>query len=114
MSTTSRPQRPRLNMLLRARMCEYGLNSDALGRKTGVTAQHINNILGGRTYPRIDLCYEILALLDLPPNELPYYFPPGGATLEKGSPRAEDTLPRQMVLRLNGELVVTIVNSSSI
>jgi len=113
MSAGSRVKRLRRYILLRARICECGLSTAEIAHKTGVTTQHINNILGGRTQPKIDLCYEVLSLLDLPPNELPYYFPPGGATLERGSPRAEDTLPRQMVLRLNGELVVTIENSSS-
>lgn len=93
--------------LLRARMHEYGLRVSDLARATGVSLSYLNNVFGGRGYPKIDICYDILKRLDLPPAELPYYFPPGGITLERETPRAVNTFPRQIVLHMNGEIRLT-------
>lgn len=53
-----------------------------LAHRVGVTPQHINNILGGRTQPRLDLCYEILEELGETPDKLAFYFPPKGVRIE--------------------------------
>lgn len=95
-------------VLLRTRMHECGLRISDLARATGVSSAHINDILAARSYPKIDLCYDILKRLDVPPAELPYYFPPGGITLERQTPRAAETFPRKMVFRMNGEISLTV------
>ena len=63
-------------------MVSEGLPPAKLAHRVGVTAQHINNILGGRTQPRLDLCYEILDQLGVPPEKLSFYFPPNGMRVE--------------------------------
>jgi DNA-binding XRE family transcriptional regulator len=63
---------------LRGKIIASGMTTARLAYLVGVTSQTINNILGGRTQPRLDLCYEILEQLGEPPERLPLYFPPGG------------------------------------
>lgn len=67
---------------LRGKMVSAGLPPAKLAHRVGVTAQTINNILGGRTQPRLDLCYEILDQLGETPDKLPFYFPPNGVRIE--------------------------------
>lgn len=74
---------------LRARMVAMNKPTAELAHRVGVTAQTINNVLGGRTQPRLDLCYEILAELDETPDKIAFYFPPNGVRVE--STRKQNT-----------------------
>lgn len=67
---------------LRGRMIAMEKPTVVLAHRVGVTAQTINNILSGRTQPRLDLCYEILAELDETPDKIAFYFPPNGVRVE--------------------------------
>lgn len=67
---------------LRGRMVAMNKPTAVLAHRVGVSAQHINAILGGRAQPRIDLCYEILEELGETPDKLSFYFPPKGLRAE--------------------------------
>lgn len=67
---------------LRGKMASEDMPTAKLALRVGVTAHHINNILGGRTQPRLDLCYEILAELGETPDKIALYFPPNGVRVE--------------------------------
>lgn len=79
---------------LRGRIVSKGFTAETLARRVGVTAQHINNILGCRTQPRLDLCYDILKELDEPPDKLPFYFPPNGVSAEAAQQRTNPRVIR--------------------
>ena len=68
---------------LRGRMISMNKPTAELARRVGVTVQTINNILSGRTQPRLDLCYEILTELGETPDKLAFYFPPNGLRAEE-------------------------------
>lgn len=68
---------------LRGKMVAMNKPTAELARRVGVTVQTINNILSGRTQPRLDLCYEILAELGETPDKLAFYFPPNGLRVEE-------------------------------
>jgi DNA-binding XRE family transcriptional regulator len=72
---------------LRGKMVAEDMNSEKLARRVGVTRQHINNILGGRTQPRLDLCYDILTELGEQPDKLHFYFPPKGVRVAAPQPQ---------------------------
>jgi len=57
---------------LRGRMVAMNKSTAELAHRVGVTVQTINNIFGGRTQPRLDLCYEILAELDETPDKIAF------------------------------------------
>lgn len=65
---------------LRGRIHAKGWSIADIARKTGVSESHMNNILCVRTYPKIDLCYDILKAIDAEPSEIYTLFPPGGVT----------------------------------
>ena len=67
---------------LRGKMVAMDMPTAKLAHRVGVTVQTINNIFGGRTQPRLDLCYEILTELGETPDKLPFYFPPNGIRIE--------------------------------
>jgi len=50
-----------------------------LARKRGVSVSYLNNVLNGRGSIRIDIAYEIMDDLHLPPEQIFKYFPPKGA-----------------------------------
>lgn len=77
---------------LRGKMAAEDMPTAKLAHRVGVTPQHINNILSGRTQPRLDLCYEILEELGESPDKLPVYFPPKGIRIE--NPANRKTVPR--------------------
>ncbi len=64
-----------------------------LARGVGVSATHINDILAGRTYPKTELCYEILSYLNAEPTNVFQYFPPAGKRAEV--PAKANTNPRE-------------------
>ena len=52
----------RLYLELRGLMTAQDVTIKQLARGVGVSVTHINDILAGRTYPKTDLCYDILKL----------------------------------------------------
>ena len=72
----------RIYMDLRGLMVAQGATIRSLARAVGVSTTHINDILAGRTYPKTDLCYDILKHLNKEPGEIYLYFPPKGKRVE--------------------------------
>ena len=68
----------RLYLDLRGLMTSQDVTIKQLARGVGVSATHINDILAGRTYPKTDLCYDILKYLNAEPANVFQYFPPAG------------------------------------
>lgn len=66
---------------LRGKMRAKELRIEDMARLTGVSTAHMNNILTGRSYPKIDLCYDILKHLGEPAEMLFVYFPPDGRSV---------------------------------
>lgn len=89
----------RLYLDLRGLMTSQDVTIKQLARGVGVSATHINDILAGRTYPKTDLCYDILNYLNAEPANIFQYFPPAGK--RAGVPAKPDTNPRgQRVVRI--------------
>ena len=72
----------RLYLDLRGLMTSQDVTIKQLARGVGVSATHINDILAGRTYPKTDLCYDILKYLNADTAHIFQYFPPGGKKTE--------------------------------
>ncbi len=83
----------RLYLDLRGLMTSQDVTIKQLARGVGVSTAHINDILAQRTYPKIDLCYDILAFLDADKSKVFKYFPPKGERIEEPivftNPRAQ-------------------------
>ena len=75
----------RLYLDLRGLMTAQDVTIKMLARGVGVSATHINDILAGRTYPKIDLCYDILRHLNADTENISLYFPPNGKRVEVAS-----------------------------
>ncbi len=84
----------RLYQDLRGRMTAEGYTIERLARRTGVSESHLNNILAGRAWPRLDLCYDILKELGVSPEELVYYFPPEGKRIPRPAVRQPERIAR--------------------
>ena len=72
----------RLYLDLRGLMTAQDVTIKQLARGVGVSATHINDILAGRTYPKTDLCYDILKYLNADTENISLYFPPNGKRVE--------------------------------
>lgn len=72
----------RLYLDLRGLMTSQDVTIKKLARGVGVSATHINDILAGRTYPKTDLCYDILRYLNADTESISLYFPPKGKRAE--------------------------------
>ena len=72
----------RLYLDLRGLMTSQDVTIKQLARGVGVSATHINDILAGRTYPKTDLCYDILKFLNADATNIYQYFPPEGKKAE--------------------------------
>ncbi len=72
----------RLYLDLRGLMTAQDVTIKKLARGVGVSATHINDILAGRTYPKTDLCYDILRYLNADTESISLYFPPKGKRAE--------------------------------
>lgn len=68
----------RLYLDLRGLMTAQNMTIKELARGVGVSVTHINDILAGRSYPKIDLCYDILHFLAADTANIFRYFPPAG------------------------------------
>jgi len=68
----------RLYLDLRGLMTSQDITIKKLARGVGVSATHINDILAGRTFPKTDLCYDILHFLSADTDAISLYFPPKG------------------------------------
>ena len=68
----------RLYLDLRGLMTSQDVTIKQLARGVGVSATHINDILAGRTFPKTDLCYDILKYLNAEAANIFQYFPPAG------------------------------------
>lgn len=68
----------RLYLDLRGLMTAQDVTIKGLARGVGVSVTHINDILAGRTYPKTDLCYDILKFLNADTTDIFRYFPPTG------------------------------------
>ena len=68
----------RLYLDLRGLMTAQDVTIKELARGIGVSVTHINDILAGRSYPKIDLCYDILHFLATDTANIFLYFPPAG------------------------------------
>jgi transcriptional regulator with XRE-family HTH domain len=83
----------RLYLDLRGLMTAQDVTIKQLARGVGVSATHINDILAGRTYPKTDLCYDILRYLNADTESISLYFPPNGKRAEAALKKA--TSPRE-------------------
>lgn len=108
MKSSESELKARRYILLRARMLTSSMTIRSLARSIGVSTTHINDILSGRRFPRTDICYDILKVLEVPPNEIYNYFPPAGITPKDVVQREIEPEPRQMVLHVSGEITVTV------
>lgn len=78
----------RLYLDLRGLMTAQDVTIKKLARGVGVSATHINDILAGRTYPKTDLCYDILRYLNADTGSIFLYFPPNGKRAETAVKKA--------------------------
>lgn len=78
----------RLYLDLRGLMTAQDVTIKKLARGVGVSATHINDILAGRTYPKTDLCYDILRYLNADTECIFLYFPPKGKRVEAAVKKA--------------------------
>lgn len=78
----------RLYLDLRGLMTAQDVTIKQLARGVGVSATHINDILAGRTYPKTDLCYDILKHLNADSEGISLYFPPKGKRAEATAKKA--------------------------
>ena len=62
---------------LRARMALLGYTSEELSREAGLSSQSLCCRLSGCTDWRLDEIYRVCRVLEIPPAEIPAYFPPG-------------------------------------
>ena len=83
----------RLYLDLRGLMTSQDVTIKQLARGVGVSATHINDILAGRTYPKTDLCYDILKFLNADATNIYQYFPPKGKRTE--APARQIACPRE-------------------
>ena len=83
----------RLYLDLRGLMTSQDVTIKQLARGVGVSATHINDILAGRTYPKTDLCYDILNFLNADATNFFQYFPPKGRRVE--APVRQTDSPRE-------------------
>lgn len=65
-------------LVLRGRLRAKGFTIADIARKTGASVSHMNNVLCGRAYPTLDLCYDIIKQLEADPSEIYKLFPPDG------------------------------------
>lgn len=63
---------------LRGAMKAEGYTIAQIAHRHGVSLTHMNDILAGRTSPRLDLAYEIMDDLKLKRDQIFKYFPPSG------------------------------------
>ena len=78
----------RLYLDLRGLMTAQDVTIKQLARGVGVSVTHINDILAGRTYPKTDLCYDILKYLNTDTENISLYFPPKGKRVETTAKKA--------------------------
>ena len=78
----------RLYLDLRGLMTAQDVTIKKLARGVGVSATHVNDILAGRTYPKTDLCYDILRYLNANTESIFLYFPPNGKRAEAAVKKA--------------------------
>lgn len=83
----------RLYLDLRGLMTSQDVTIKQLARGVGVSATHINDILAGRTFPKTDLCYDILKYLNAESANIFQYFPPAGK--RAGVPVKPNTNPHE-------------------
>lgn len=63
-------------LALRGRIKARGWTIADFARRLGISQSHANNILCARTYPTIDLCYDIINAIGAEPSEIYELFPP--------------------------------------
>ena len=63
---------------LRARMLEFGVDRKTIANELGVALNTIDCRFSGRNQWRIDECYKVLDLLDIPKDQISEYFPWNG------------------------------------
>lgn len=61
---------------LRSLLVKQGMGQEDLGIATGLGARNISNRLCGKAPWRLDEVYKVCAILDIPHNQIPIYFPP--------------------------------------
>lgn len=89
----------RLYLDLRGLMTAQDVTIKQLAHSVGVSVTHINDILAGRTYPKTDLCYDILKYLNADTESIFLYFPPKGKRVEAATRKAAN--PReQRIIRI--------------
>lgn len=87
----------RLYLDLRGLMTAQDVTIKKLARGVGVSATHINDILAGRTYPKTDLCYDILNYLSADTERIFLYFPPNGKRTEAAVKKTFNTHESRIV-----------------
>ena len=84
----------RLYLELRGLMTAQDVTIKQLARGVGVSVTHSNDILAGRTYPKTDLCYDILHYLNANTENIFQYFPPKGKRAEAAAKTVNPREPR--------------------
>lgn len=87
----------RLYLDLRGLMTAQDVTIKKLARGVGVSATHINDILAGRTYPKTDLCYDILHYLNADTERIFLYFPPKGKRAEAAVKKNANPLEQRII-----------------
>ena len=63
---------------LRGRIKASGRTAATMARSVGISESHMHNILCARSFPTIDLAYDIIREVGGEPSEIYKLFPPGG------------------------------------
>lgn len=66
----------RQHLKLRGHIKASGHTIETLARSTGVSTSHLNNVLCGRAYPKLDLCYAIIDEVNADKSDIYELFPP--------------------------------------
>ena len=64
------------HLKLRGHIKASGHTIPTLARKVGVSTSHMNNVLCGRTSPKLDLCYAIIDEVKADKADIFALFPP--------------------------------------
>lgn len=64
------------HLKLRGHIKSVGHTIPTLARKVGVSTSHLNNVLCGRSSPKLDLCYAIINEVKAEKKDIFDLFPP--------------------------------------
>ena len=64
--------------LLRGRMAACGMTQEDLARRLKLSTNSVSRRMSGKEPWRLDECYDVLSMLDVPDKRIGEYFPKGG------------------------------------